>query len=395
MPHFLFCTAFFRLPKRQISAMASFRNLTDYVDVQNIVSTAQSFADAGNGYQAHTKDYLRKRDLLGTAIAANRGHSIQVITSESVDSNVSDHALFNLPPSELAEVILTYVPACLKLMEVPKLRGSVPAAGTVQDRIRHLRSWLKSLRSAESGPFDWKYYVSTRLQQLYHKLVVEGQLRPSSSDRHYLTRDDILYLIDEDMEGVVKEGRQPHSTPTSLHHLAWCFGVTCGIRPGSLISSRQNAKEEFKDLLAWKDIQIPCANGAFLARVTFKRLKGKADDPLWEARRPHVLCIRSASTMERFTLSIPECLLVELLDRDFLEHYPRNDPSSLRRALFEGTKHSIAMKDEALEQFASYDPSPSSATARNGADSALLKQLVQRLSFEIPMGSMISRKRSR
>ena len=50
--------------------------------------------------------------------------------------------------------------------------------------------------------------------------------------------------------------------------------------------------------------------------------------------------------------------------------------SLLRRALFEGTKHSIAMKDEALEQFASYDPSPSSATARNGADSALLKRLV-------------------
>lgn len=168
------------------------------------------------------------------------------------------------------------------------------------------------------------------------------------------------------MEGVVKEGRQPHSTPTSLHHLAWCFGVTCGIRPGSVISARHNAKEGFKDLIAWKDIQITRSNGAFLAQATIKRLKGKIDDPLGEARRPHTLYFRSVSTIERFTLSIPERLLVELLDRDFLKHYPRNDPSSLRRILFEGNEHSITMKEEALEQFVFYDPTSSSATARNG-----------------------------
>lgn len=121
-----------------------------------------------------------------------------------------------------------------------------------------------------------------------------------------------------------------------------------------------------KDLLAWKDIQITRANGAFVARVTFKRLKGKADDPVWESRRPHTLYFRSVSTIERFTLSIPERLLVELLDRDFLKHYPRNDPSSLRRILFEGNEHSIAMKEEALEQFVFYDPTSSSATTRNG-----------------------------
>lgn len=70
--------------------------------------------------------------------------------------------------------------------------------------------------------------------------------------------------------------------------------------------------------------------------------------------------------MERFTLSVPERLLVELFDRYFLKQFPRNDPSSLRRVMFEGTEHSIAMKEEALEQFVFYDPSPSSATARNG-----------------------------
>lgn len=101
------------------------------------------------------------------------------------------------------------------------------------------------------------------------------------------------------------------------HHLAWLLGFVCGVRPGSIGTSRLR-KEQF---LQWKDITItrigPSTSMNFKAKVRFRWLKGYRD----EVRKELVFTCHGPMSAEDVMYSIPHRLLGIALRRGLLKDY--------------------------------------------------------------------------
>lgn len=104
-----------------------------------------------------------------------------------------------------------------------------------------------------------------------HGLTVASNLKMSK-----VGLAELRQLIDYDMT------QTPNIAVAEAHHLAWCLGRICAVRPGSLgISSHKHASAKNRPFLTWRDIEITRGSeaGRFQAQVTFRNLKTNVLDP--------------------------------------------------------------------------------------------------------------------
>lgn len=126
-----------------------------------------------------------------------------------------------------------------------------------------------------------------------------------------------------------------------MHHLAWCIGRVCAVRPGSLGYNLKNKDSiQQKKFLRWGDVKIfrGVAGGEFIADLTFRVLKTNSEDPEkgnLDDRPPRPLQCRvlSPKKNENIIFSVPHRLLVIALRRGIINGISTIDELLAGRAL--------------------------------------------------------------
>ena len=126
------------------------------------------------------------------------------------------------------------------------------------------------------------------------------------------------------------------------HHLAWCIGLVCGVRPGSMGPTKRH-KDQF---LTFKEIELTRVgnrySGMFNTKITFLYLKrNRGPDAIQEGLTFHV---NGASTSHNLPMSIPHRLLIILLRRQGLQDHDDLD------SLLNGQEIRIRLKDAILKE---------------------------------------------
>lgn len=128
---------------------------------------------------------------------------------------------------------------------------------------------------------------------------------------------EIAQLIDLDMS-------QSRCFPVAeIHHLSWCLGRTCAVRPGSL---GHNPKDKSaipeKRFLTWRDVQIfrGAEVGKFVADIAFRVVKTNSQDAEQASKaskpsRPINCRVMSPNTTDNLIFSVPHRLLIIALRR--------------------------------------------------------------------------------
>lgn len=132
------------------------------------------------------------------------------------------------------------------------------------------------MRSAQATPMSLElFYI--RCRELIARIGREDKVfNQESFQRIPMAANDVLYLIEQDTATVLSRGSSPHELNTNLHHLAWAIFASCGVRPGSVFPDEQSSEDK-EEYLHWKDVLITRRGVGFVARITFRWLKGKHD----------------------------------------------------------------------------------------------------------------------
>lgn len=179
--------------------------------------------------------------------------------------------------------------------------------------------WIGRLRPDDAPAFDRvRYFVRTK--EVLESLGRQGVFNNNSRQRIYLGKYDTQYLIEQDTLDAITGPRRTlfHACQ---HHLAWLFGLVCGVRPGTIVESR--GREESGHYLRWRNVSIArCFDnghptGGLIAHVTFQWLKGNRDEASRKLERL-MISFRSPRDPNLLNLSIPHRLLVLALHRGIL-----------------------------------------------------------------------------
>lgn len=183
--------------------------------------------------------------------------------------------------------------------------------------------------------------------------------------------EELRQLIDFDMTTSL------HMEAAEVHHLAWCIGRMCAVRPGSLGWSGtkeiafKNAPSHGPPYLVWKDVEITKVAGGdkamFQVQLTIRNLKTNFTDPekamtKSKLRSSLVFNILPPKKSSNLTFSIPHRLLAIGIRRGIFR-----DISSIDD-LFALERHAVNVKEAHL-----MDPILLAGKPKGGgvADSAL------------------------
>lgn len=139
----------------------------------------------------------------------------------------------------------------------------------------------------------------------------------------------------------------PSIEVAECHHLAWCIGRICAVRPGSLArSDNKPVDSPQKPFLTWNDIELSRdeSNGKFSARLYFRNLKTNYEDPQKSmgktAQASALTCIiKSPQNTENIVFSVPHRLLTIAIRRGILDGIETLDQ------LFSSTAKYISVRD--------------------------------------------------
>lgn len=111
------------------------------------------------------------------------------------------------------------------------------------------------------------------------------------------------------------------------HHLAWCIGRICAVRPGSLGHGPQDKSNLANgQFLRWGDIEVfrNGSRGEFIADITFRVVKTNQADPeegnnSRSPQRPIRCRVMPPKSNDNLVFSVPHRLLVIALRRGAIE----------------------------------------------------------------------------
>jgi hypothetical protein len=203
----------------------------------------------------------------------------------------------------------------------------------------HLAFWAERSYRLRGLPSPQKSTLYNQLTEVMHlsarkyNISVQGVLNRTS-----VGLAELRQLIDHDMIST------PSIELAECHHLAWCIGRICSVRPGSIGPPRKADPEKFQ-FLRWRDITITRLpqKGMFMVDINFRNLKTNTVDPDKAATRANPIKELNCRVMppkdqEGLIFSIPHRLLTIALRRDLLL-----DIASLN-ALIDGDKYNIMVR---------------------------------------------------
>ncbi|KAK4505645.1 hypothetical protein PRZ48_003610 [Zasmidium cellare] len=183
---------------------------------------------------------------------------------------------------------------------------------------------------------------------------------------HLLEENVFMYIgksrsVDDETDEAEKASRMPWLM--DLHHLVWCIGVQCGIRPESLFKSSKDTGEDANDpedsdektgdedeatettqayeTLRWRNVTITRRKDGFMAKVIFTRIKGRNGKVYPGVRKFPTMYFRTSKDPNLFMMSMPDRMLMELLAHDLLIHHTSLD------SLPNGDDNEIQIKSKA------------------------------------------------
>lgn len=141
------------------------------------------------------------------------------------------------------------------------------------------------------------------------------------TDRTYVGLAELRQLIDYDMMST------PSIEVAEGHHLAWCLGRVCSVRPGSIGPSKNSDKLKTGMYLTWRDLTFTrgAKEGEFRVDIVFRSLKTNFEDPASapsnkSPQSRQLKCVvMSPQSIENLLFSIPHRLLVIALRRGILD----------------------------------------------------------------------------
>lgn len=138
----------------------------------------------------------------------------------------------------------------------------------------------------------------------------------------------------------------PNIEVAECHHLAWCIGRICAVRPGSLArSDNKPVDSPQKPFLIWNDIELSRDHGGkFALTITFRNLKTNSEEPTKAVQkgplRSVLRCvIKSPQNTENMVFSVPHRLLTIAIRRGILDGIETLDE------LFSSEAKYISVKD--------------------------------------------------
>ena len=145
-------------------------------------------------------------------------------------------------------------------------------------------------------------------------LTVAGSL-----NRTTVGLPELRQLIDMDMIST------PSIGVAEGHHLAWCIGRVCSVRPGSIGPSGKGDKLKKGLYLTWRDAIITRGKnkGEFSAQIIFRSVKTNSDDPEKAEKSGAGGKVLTCNVLppqraDNLVFSVPHRLLVIALRRDIL-----------------------------------------------------------------------------
>ncbi|KIV91937.1 hypothetical protein PV10_06424 [Exophiala mesophila] len=298
--------------------------LRDFEEIFGDVEADEGFRSSSASLQSRQDRHLKRfvkvmriknfRDTLYGALSDD-----DVIAREVTDATKED----------VIKNLRLYLRAEVRLM---KPRGTVDQRPRYQSLLQCRESMLFWIlrQMGERAPYRWQLINASNetLQRIGRELGLNRQ----RSVKSYFGRLELAQLIDFDTL------QSPYLPVTESHHLAWCLGCVCGIRPGSIGWSRHH-KDQF---LSFGDVEILRGRdpGEFHARINFRFLKGNRDS--LEIETGLKFAVNGATTTDLLPMSIPHRILVILLRRNGLK-----DHSTLE-SLLSGRERFISIKDEML-----------------------------------------------
>jgi hypothetical protein len=182
------------------------------------------------------------------------------------------------------------------------------------------RMWqvVSSGRQPDAPPLPNNVYFS-HASKILQKMSNNGIVTHEQEAKYWLTRDDCYYMIQDDMAHACLTDR--NMIEVLGDHLIWCFGLSTGVRPMSLMRTQplEGGDSEAKLLknigvspLCWGDITITRDTESktdseinrFIVLLRFRMLKGHVDQA---GARGHSLTqiVKSTSDVEPFAATSP------------------------------------------------------------------------------------------
>jgi len=154
---------------------------------------------------------------------------------------------------------------------------------------------------------------------------------------------ELRLLIDFDMASTL------HIEVAEQHHLAWCIGRVCSVRPGTIGWPEKEYMEQGL-CPTWRDFTFSrCeGTGTFKVSVTFRMLKTNSQDPetmskISPIQQKLTFTILSPNSIDNLIFSIPHRLLTIALRRKLIYGMETIDQ------LFDGTSQYITIKPDHLD----------------------------------------------
>ncbi|KAB5555005.1 hypothetical protein GE09DRAFT_1239454 [Coniochaeta sp. 2T2.1] len=160
------------------------------------------------------------------------------------------------------------------------------------------------------------YNDLTEMMRYLAKLFNLDCSRPRNGSE--LGIEELRLLIDYDMTNT------KYIDMAEQHHLAWCLGRLCAVRPGSL-GEKEGAERERHLFLTWRDVTIVVEEpGCFTVQIVFRSLKTAhekdSEAATAQAAGYTLTCtITSPKLLSNIIFSVPHRLLVIALRRGAIE----------------------------------------------------------------------------
>lgn len=262
-------------------------------------------------------------------VQAKRQDALGQLVTEDPASDANDEIFF--APDRFLDHSRLYLIHCVRNTRPRRLRDQRPGIAAIMARRSSMCFWMH--KKMEEPVPSWKFMAAT--DQAIQYAAAKFGISKARERKRYFGRFELRELIDFDM------ARTLNVPLAEVHHLAWCLGCVCGVRPGSMGWATRREDQ----YLQWKDVEIVRSTGAhkgmFTTKITFRHLKRGRDNMSYA--NGLAMTIMPPMDPSNIPLSATYRMLIMLLRRGLLRDYTTPEE------LFGGDDVHIRIKDDALD----------------------------------------------
>ncbi|CAJ0540123.1 Ff.00g073930.m01.CDS01 [Fusarium sp. VM40] len=308
------------VPDRRYSLFDEINNIesTDDNEIFRLVTNLDEHVANSEGFRWHAVSTQKAQDR----VRSNYRHFLRAIKviNDSMSGEEVDREMFLVNQREVTKRLKLFIMFIAKFGRGRAQGVKISYRGLVVYR-NCLMFWVDRMATIYSTtPLPRRVLFITITEAMRYATQSFGLNTTGNMEMSKIGLAELRQLIDIDMITT------PEISVAELHHLAWCIGRVCAVRPGSLArSDHRPVDAPEKPFLTWGDIELSrgSEDGKFTAKITIRNLKTNYKDPE-KARNKgsapsELKCIiKSPQVVSNLIFSIPHRLLVIAIRRGIL-----------------------------------------------------------------------------